>query len=91
MLEGYKQSLSADRLDDLVGLLRADGVTIDTGSNDIVFRPRQIGFADLVVLNKADLAGPDQVALVRRWIDGMMNSVCGCGKAAPLGTFMDSS
>lgn len=30
---------------------------------------RQIGCADLVVLNKTDLAGPEQTEAVRRWID----------------------
>jgi G3E family GTPase len=30
---------------------------------------RQVGFADMVILNKVGLAGPEQVAKVRAWLD----------------------
>jgi G3E family GTPase len=30
---------------------------------------RQVGFADMLILNKLDLAGPEQVAKVRAWLD----------------------
>jgi G3E family GTPase len=30
---------------------------------------RQIGFSDLVILNKVDLAGPEKVKKIRQWID----------------------
>ncbi len=36
---------------------------------------RQVASADLVILNKVDLAGADQVRRVRGWIDGHMNRV----------------
>jgi G3E family GTPase len=36
---------------------------------------RQIGCADLVVLNKTDLAGPEQTEAVRRWIDHNLRRV----------------
>jgi G3E family GTPase len=36
---------------------------------------RQIGFADMVVLNKVDLAGPEQVERVKSWIDDHFNRV----------------
>ena len=36
---------------------------------------RQIGFADLVVLNKVDPAGSEQVAWVRTGVDTMMDRV----------------
>ena len=35
----------------------------------------QIGCADLVVLNKVDLAGPEEVSRVRDWIDEELNRV----------------
>jgi len=34
---------------------------------------RQIAFADMMILNKVDLAGPEQVAKVRAWIDDHFN------------------
>ena len=36
---------------------------------------KQIGFADMVLLNKVDLAGSEQVAKVRDWIDSHFNRV----------------
>jgi G3E family GTPase len=36
---------------------------------------RQIGFADMVVLNKVDLAGREQVERVKSWIDDHFNRV----------------
>lgn len=66
--------------------LRLDGVTcvvdtdqifasLDEAPDLLMLRARQIAFADLVVLNKVDLAGPDMVAWVRQWIDAMMDRV----------------
>jgi G3E family GTPase len=34
---------------------------------------RQIGFADMLILNKVDLAGPEQLAKVRAWLDDHFN------------------
>jgi G3E family GTPase len=34
---------------------------------------RQVGFADMVVLNKVSLAGPDQLSKVRKWLDDHFN------------------
>ena len=34
---------------------------------------KQIGFADMMVLNKVDLAGPEQVQKVRDWVNGQFN------------------
>ena len=34
---------------------------------------RQVGFADMLILNKVDLAGPEQVAKVRAWLDDHFN------------------
>lgn len=61
------------------GLLRLDSITciVDAealfshGDNEAVnmLKLRQIAFADLVVLNKVDLAGPQYVEVAREWID----------------------
>ena len=34
---------------------------------------QQVGFADMLILNKVDLAGPEQVAKVRAWLDQYFN------------------
>ena len=34
---------------------------------------RQVGFADMVILNKVSLAGPEQVNRVRAWLDDRFN------------------
>jgi len=34
---------------------------------------RQVGFADMLILNKVDLAGPEQVAKVKVWLDDHFN------------------
>ncbi|MDX2379576.1 MAG: GTP-binding protein [Acidimicrobiia bacterium] len=66
--------------------LRLDGVTcvvdcdqifrnLDEEQDLLMLKARQIAFADLVVLNKVDLAGPDMLAWIRQWIDTMMDKV----------------
>jgi len=40
-----------------------------------MLKARLIGFADLVILNKVDVAGPALVAWVRNWIDEVMDKV----------------
>ena len=61
------------------GLLRLDSITciIDAeaifthGDNEAlnILKLRQIGFADMVVLNKVDLVSPEHVEVAREWID----------------------
>jgi G3E family GTPase len=34
---------------------------------------RQVGFADMLILNKVELAGPEQVAKVKAWLDDHFN------------------
>src|SRR5271169_4148022 len=36
---------------------------------------RQVGFADMLILNKVDLAGPEQVAKVKAWLDKHFNNL----------------
>jgi G3E family GTPase len=61
------------------GLLRLDSITciVDAeaifahGDNEAlnILKLRQIGFADMVVLNKVDLVGPEHVEVAKEWID----------------------
>ena len=61
------------------GLLLLDSITCITDAEALfehgddealtMLKLRQIGFADLVVLNKIDLVGPEHVEVAREWID----------------------
>jgi len=60
--------------------IRLDSVTCVVDADQVFAHPeypplldlklRQVGFADMLILNKASLAGPAQVAKVRAWLDG---------------------
>jgi len=63
--------------------IRLDSVTCVIDAAQVVAHPeypplmelklRQVGFADMLVLNKVGLAGPAQVAKVRAWLDEHFN------------------
>jgi G3E family GTPase len=67
------------------GLLRLDSITciIDAeaifahGDNEAInmLKLRQIGFADLVVLNKVDLVSRQHVEVIREWIDQQLHRI----------------
>ncbi len=65
------------RLDSVTCVVDADQAFahIDDYPALATLKLRQVASADLVILNKVDLAGPDQVRRVRGWIDGHMNRV----------------
>jgi G3E family GTPase len=64
------------RLDSITCIIDAEAVFAD-GDNDALNRLklRQIGFADLVVLNKVDLVTAEHIEVVKEWIDLHMNRV----------------
>ena len=64
------------RLDSITCLVDAEGIFAQ-GDNDQLnmLKLRQIGFADLVVLNKTDLVSPAHVEVVRDWIGLHMKRV----------------
>jgi len=63
--------------------IRLDGVICVADADQIFAHPeyppliqlklQQVGFADMLILNKVDLAGPEQVARVRAWLDEHFN------------------
>jgi G3E family GTPase len=63
--------------------IRLDSVTCVLDADQIFAHPeyppllelklRQVGFADMVILNKVGLAGPEQVTKVRAWLDEYFN------------------
>ena len=58
------------RLDSIICVIDAEGIFAH-GDNERVnlTKLRQIGFADLVVLNKVDLVGPEHIEVAKEWID----------------------
>ncbi|MHC4989733.1 MAG: CobW family GTP-binding protein, partial [Planctomycetota bacterium] len=79
---GITMTLVDDGLRDRI---RLDSVTCVVDADQVfayrqypaveLLKLRQIGFADMVVLNKVDLAGSEQVRKVRAWIDEHFNRV----------------
>src|SRR5271169_6074288 len=62
------------RLDSVICVVDADQVFAHPEYPPLMdLKLRQIGFADMLILNKADLAGPEQVAKVRSWLDDHFN------------------
>jgi G3E family GTPase len=58
------------RLDSVICVMDADQVFAHPEYPPLMdLKLRQVGFADMLILNKVDLAGPEQVAKVRAWLD----------------------
>jgi G3E family GTPase len=58
------------RLDSITCLVDAEAIFADGDDERLnMLKLRQIGFADLVVLNKVDLVGPEHIEVVKEWID----------------------
>ena len=58
------------RLDSVICVVDADQVFAHPEYPPLMeLKLHQVGFADMLILNKMDLAGPDQVAKVRAWLD----------------------
>jgi len=58
------------RLDSVVCVVDADQVFAHPEYPPLLeLKLLQVGFADMLILNKVDLAGPEQVAKVRTWLD----------------------
>jgi len=63
--------------------IRLDSVTCVVDADQVFAHPeypplmdlklRQVGFADMLILNKVDLAGPEQVEKARAWLDDHFN------------------
>ena len=62
----YEQLL---RIDSVTCVVDAEGIFAQDHDEKLtMLKLRQIGFADLVVLNKTDLVGPDHLEVIRDWI-----------------------
>ena len=64
------------RLDSVTCVVDADQVFAHQDHPGVeMLKLRQIGFADMVVLNKVELAGPERTKEAREWIDRNFNRV----------------
>jgi G3E family GTPase len=64
------------RLDSITCVVDAEGVFADRENQELaMLKLRQIGFADMVILNKVDLVGPENVRLVKEWIGSHLRRV----------------
>ncbi len=62
----YEQLL---RLDSIICVVDAAGLFVDRENTDLArLKLRQIGFSDLVLLNKVDLVEPSHVQIIKDWI-----------------------
>ena len=62
------------RLDSVICVVDADQVFAHPEYPPLLdLKLRQVGFADMLILNKVDLAGPEQVGKVRAWLDERFN------------------
>ncbi|WP_421841266.1 CobW family GTP-binding protein [Mycobacterium sp.] len=75
----FNDSAHADkvRLDSVTCVVDADQAFahIEDAPGLAMLKLRQVGTADLVIVNKVDLAGPAQTALVRSWINHNLRRV----------------
>lgn len=62
-------------LDSVTCVVDAEQLLLDDNPGLIMLKMRQIACADLVILNKVDIAGAEQIQQVRQMINGMMNRV----------------
>ena len=62
------------RLDSVICVVDADQVFAHPEYPPLMdLKLRQVGFADMLILNKVGLAGPEQVEKIRAWLDGHFN------------------
>ncbi len=64
------------RFDSITCIIDAEGIFADGDNEQLnLLKLRQIGFADMVVLNKTDLVSRDHVEVAREWIDQQLHRV----------------
>jgi len=64
------------RLDSITCIIDAEAIFADGDNESLnMLKLRQIGFADLVLLNKVDLVGPEHIEVTKEWIDHHINRI----------------
>jgi G3E family GTPase len=64
------------RLDSITSIVDAEAIFEDGDNNELNYlKIRQIGFSDLVILNKVDLVTPTHVEVIHEWIGTHLNRI----------------
>jgi len=64
------------RLDSITCVVDAEGIFTHGDNPDLtMLKLRQIGYADMIVLNKVDLVGPENVEVIKEWIGSHLNRI----------------
>lgn len=64
------------RLDSITCIVDAEAIFTHADNDDLsALKLRQIGFADMVLLNKVDLVGPDHIEVIGEWIGQHLNRI----------------
>ncbi|QDT94948.1 CobW family GTP-binding protein [Gimesia aquarii] len=64
------------RLDSITCIVDAEAIFTHADNDDLsALKLRQIGFADMVVLNKVDLVGPEHIEVIGEWIGQHLNRI----------------
>jgi G3E family GTPase len=64
------------RLDSITCIVDAEAIFTDGDNADLSFlKIRQIGYSDLVVLNKVDLVTPTHIDVIREWVGVHLNRI----------------
>ena len=64
------------RLDSITSVVDAEGIFSDGDDAQLSYlKIRQIGFSDLVILNKVDLVTPTHIEVIKEWIAAHLNRV----------------
>jgi G3E family GTPase len=64
------------RLDSITCIVDADAIFTDGDNQELTYlKIRQIGYSDLVILNKVDLVTPTHIEVAKEWIDAHLNRI----------------
>ena len=64
------------RLDSITSIVDAEAIFSDGDNADLSFlKIRQIGYSDLVILNKVDLVTPTHIEVIREWIGAHLSRI----------------
>ncbi|UCD98396.1 MAG: GTP-binding protein [Chloroflexota bacterium] len=64
------------RLDSITCIVDAEAIFTDGDNQELTYlKIRQIGYSDLVILNKVDLVSPTHIEVAKEWIDAHLNRI----------------
>jgi len=64
------------RLDSITCIVDAEAIFTDGDNQDLTYlKIRQIGYSDLVILNKVDLVTPTHIEVAKEWVDAHLNRI----------------